>query len=273
MPRDPKRNHLAVRTEDHPLEYLTFAGDIPSGNYGAGTMRVWDAGTYELEKASEREVMVVLHGERVSGRHVLFRTDGRNWMIHRMDPPAEPERECVPDTLAPMLPRAVRALPAGEDWAFEVGWGGERAIALVQDGRIRVIDAAGVDITDRVAHLRPLGRQLGSTDAVLDGELVAIDGAPVTYMIADVPWLDGRSLAHAPYRERRASLESLALDGASWQVPPIAVGDADPILAFCRARGLAAVRARRLDGTYRPGVRSADWVEQRIVRRRRGGSG
>ena len=274
VPRDPKKNHLAVRTEDHPLEYLTFAGDIPAGNYGAGTMKVWDTGTYELEKSSEREVMVVLHGARVSGRHVLFRTGGRNWMIHRMDPPAESARERVPAAFAPMVARAVRALPAGDDWAFEVGWGGERVMAFVEDGRVRLVNGAGEDAIAHYAALRALGLQLGSTDAVLDGELVVVDGAAApTFMIVDVPWLDGRSLVDEPFGERRSKLEALALGGPAWQVPPISIGDADPIVAFCQARGVPTVRARRVAGIYRPGVRSADWVEQRIVRRRSAAGG
>src|SRR5262249_13774217 len=57
IPEDPKRNHLAVHTEDHPLEYLTFRGEIPKGEYGGGSMVVWDTGTYETEKWSDREVM------------------------------------------------------------------------------------------------------------------------------------------------------------------------------------------------------------------------
>src|SRR5215210_2427669 len=84
IPPDPARNHLAVRTEDHPLEYLDFHGEIPAGQYGAGTMRIWDRGTYETHKWREDEVMVTFHGERVRGRHVLFRTGGKNWMLHRM---------------------------------------------------------------------------------------------------------------------------------------------------------------------------------------------
>src|SRR3954468_9485039 len=74
IPPDPKRNHLAVRTEDHPLEYLEFHGQIPEGQYGAGSMRIFDRGTYELEKWRDSEVIVVFHGERVRGRYVLFRT-------------------------------------------------------------------------------------------------------------------------------------------------------------------------------------------------------
>ena len=63
VPADPKKNHLAVHVEDHPLEYIDFHGDIPAGNYGAGKVLIWDSGTYDTEKFSDREVMVVLHGK------------------------------------------------------------------------------------------------------------------------------------------------------------------------------------------------------------------
>src|ERR671939_2170165 len=105
IPPDPSKNNLAVRTEDHPMEYLDFHGEIPEGEYGAGTMAIWDRGTYELHKWRDKEVMVTFHGERVRGRYVLFRTDGDNWMIHRMDPPEDPDREPLPEHIAPMLAR------------------------------------------------------------------------------------------------------------------------------------------------------------------------
>src|SRR5690606_9778423 len=63
-PTDPKRNHLAVRTEDHPLEYGTFEGEIPKGEYGAGHVQIWDSGVYELEKWRDDEVIVTLEGRR-----------------------------------------------------------------------------------------------------------------------------------------------------------------------------------------------------------------
>src|SRR5436190_8026734 len=90
IPDDPKRNRLAVRTEDHPLEYLEFHGEIPKGNYGAGTMTIWDRGTYEVLKWEERKVEVALHGERAEGRFALFPIgpDPKDWMIHRMGAPA-----------------------------------------------------------------------------------------------------------------------------------------------------------------------------------------
>src|SRR4051794_4987159 len=121
IPVDPKRNGLAVQTEDHPLEYLDFHGEIPAGNYGAGTMKIFDRGTYELHKWRDKEVMVTFHGERVRGKYVLFRTGGKNWMIPRMAPPEDPAREPLPEGIEPMLARS-GPLPPDEGWAFEIKW-------------------------------------------------------------------------------------------------------------------------------------------------------
>src|SRR4051812_31804939 len=74
IPMTPEENRKAVHTEDHPLEYLDFHGEIPKGNYGAGTMTIWDRGTYVAEKIREREVIAVFHGEHVQGRYALFQT-------------------------------------------------------------------------------------------------------------------------------------------------------------------------------------------------------
>ena len=93
LPETTSVNHLAVHTEDHPLEYATFEGSIPKGEYGGGKVIVWDSGTYETEKfrdnppdgpAKGGEVIVTLHGSKVSGRYALIQTDGKNWLAHRM---------------------------------------------------------------------------------------------------------------------------------------------------------------------------------------------
>src|SRR3954464_7641839 len=145
IPPDPKRNNLAVRTEDHPLEYLEFHGEIPAGNYGAGTMTIWDRGVYELHKWRDGEVMVTLYGERVQGRYVLFRTRGDDWMIHRMDPPQDPAREPMPraggpmpEAVVPMLARTGELPRDGDAWAYEIKWDGVRAIGFVDGGRLRL---------------------------------------------------------------------------------------------------------------------------------------
>jgi bifunctional non-homologous end joining protein LigD len=91
VPTDAKQNHLAVQTEDHPLEYGTFEGTIPAGEYGGGEVTIWDAGTYELEKWREGdEVIAVLHGEKHgTHKYALIHTGGEgkaanNWLIHLM---------------------------------------------------------------------------------------------------------------------------------------------------------------------------------------------
>jgi bifunctional non-homologous end joining protein LigD len=95
-PTDPSRNHLAVQTEDHPIEYGSFEGTIPRGEYGGGEVTIWDAGTYELHKWRDgKEVIVTLHG-RVDGglggprTFALIHTGGsagqpdRSWLMHLM---------------------------------------------------------------------------------------------------------------------------------------------------------------------------------------------
>lgn len=90
LPEDPATNRLAIRTEDHPLEYASFEGEIPPGQYGAGTVRIWDRGTYETQKWTDEEIKVVIHGSRVSGRYVLIHIRNDQWLVHRMGPPLRP---------------------------------------------------------------------------------------------------------------------------------------------------------------------------------------
>lgn len=293
LPADPRKNHLAVHTEDHPLSYIDFGGTIPEGNYGAGRVYVWDRGTYECHKFRDDEVLVTLQGERARGKYVLFKTRGNNWMIHRMDPP-ESAYESMPENVAPML-AVSGALPRDEKhYGFEVKWDGVRAIAYVEGGRIRLISRNGLDVTRRYPELRALGEALGARPAVLDGEIVALDArgrpsfqrlqtrmhaegdaaihrrareTPVFYMIFDVLYLDGRALIVLPYRERRARLDALALAGNAWQTPTYHAGAGRALLEASREQGLEGVIAKRLDAPYEPGRRSGAWIKVKNARR------
>ena len=156
VPAHPDENRLAVRTEDHPLEYLEFEGEIPKGEYGAGTMRVWDTGTFEAEKFRDDEVIATFHGERVRGRYALFRTRGNDWLIHRMDPPEDPAYEPLPERLKPMLAR-LGTLPRDEDaYGFEVKWDGIRALAYFDHGHLSLQGRNFTDFTARYPELREL---------------------------------------------------------------------------------------------------------------------
>jgi DNA ligase D-like protein (predicted 3'-phosphoesterase) len=81
LPEDPGVRRLGVQVEDHPLSYIDFAGTIPEGQYGAGTVEIWDNGTYALEKRTGKEIEIILKGNKLSGGYVLVHTQGKNWIV------------------------------------------------------------------------------------------------------------------------------------------------------------------------------------------------
>ncbi|MFC7241079.1 non-homologous end-joining DNA ligase [Catellatospora aurea] len=294
LPLDPKDNRLAVHTEDHPLEYADFAGHIPEGEYGGGEVAIWDRGTYDLEKWSDREVKVVLHGHRVQGRYVLIRTRGTQWLMHRMDPPPA-DRTAPPDLVRPMMATLGELPSKAQDgrYGYELKWDGVRAVVYVEGGRVRAMSRNDLDVTAAYPELRAFGEALGSTTAVFDGELVAFDSSgrisfgalqprmhvqdaarvrrlaartPVTYVLFDLLHLDGRDTTKLPYRQRRELLEGLGLSGAHWDTPPYTEGGGRRLLETSREQGLEGVVAKLLDSAYEPGRRSRAWIKVKNLR-------
>lgn len=294
VPQDQSENRLAVKTEDHPLEYMEFEGEIPAGEYGAGTVKIWDRGTYECEKWEEGKVIASFAGERLAGRYALFRTGGeREWMIRRMDAPAE-ARDPFPEGVVPMLAR-LDELPAKDaGWAAEIKWDGVRAIAYCRPGRLTLQTRNLLEVTRQYPEVRRLSRQLGAREAVLDGELVAFDAEgrpsfsrlqqrihqtsetvvrsrmkqyPVTYVVFDLLYLDGEDLMGEPYRRRRELLDGLELAGPSWQVPAYSTGHVEQLLAASGEQGLEGLVLKRLDSAYSPGKRTGEWLKVKNVGR------
>jgi len=208
-------------------------------------------------------------------------------MIHRMSPPQDPTSTPMPRDLKPMYAVGAKGVPTDDDhWSFEMKWDGMRTLVAVEGGRVRLTSRLGNDATTRFPELRPLGDALAGTDAVLDGEVVALDEhgvpsfealqprmqvgsastarklaaeRPVVLMLFDVLWLDGHSTIELPYRERRALLERMALTGPTWQTPPVSTGNGAAVLETATGLGLEGVVAKRLDSTYQPGRRSDAW--------------
>jgi bifunctional non-homologous end joining protein LigD len=292
IPVHPDENRLAVHTEDHPLEYLEFEGEIPKGEYGAGTMSVWDAGTYSAEKFRADEVIAVFDGDHVRGRYALFRTRGNDWMIHRMDPPEDPAYEPMPERIPPMLARSGK-LPRDEDrYGFEVKWDGIRTIAFCDHGHLYLQGRNFTDFTPRYPELRELPRTLGARRLVLDGEVVALDeegrpsferlqsrmhlasesavrrrmaDLPVTFVIFDLLYLDGHSTLALSYEDRRNLLERLELEGPSWRTPGYHRGEGRALLDATGRLGVEGVVAKRLDCPYEPGRRASGWIKVKNV--------
>ncbi len=315
-PTSPGENHLAVQTEDHPLDYGSFSGTIPKGEYGAGEVYIWDSGTYEAEKwRPGKEVICTLHGRDDGGlaqggsavrRFALIHTGGatdsaeKNWLIHLMkeqpgqpSPPAFTPRpaEELP-VLKPMLATtgSPGLLRAEKDWAFEMKWDGIRAVATVTTEGTRLLSRNGNDLTKAYPELADLGSYVNGEQAVLDGEIVAINKAgrpdfgllqgrmnltkksdidaarkrtPVHFLLFDLLHLDGNSLLDLSYSQRREVLEQAvdAPDDGHIQVPPALDATLDEAIAASKELGLEGIMAKRVTSSYSPGRRSESWVK------------
>jgi len=189
-----------------------------------------------------------------------------------------------------MQPTAVRELPADQaSWAFEPKWDGYRALGHVVGGGLALRSRNGVDMAGWFPELGGLAGAVGGRGAVLDGEVVAFDdrgrpsfealqqrmagragrrrGAPVTYLVFDLLWLDGRLLTGLPYTERRRLLEDLAVAGDAWQTVGSFPGAGTALLAATAEQGLEGVVAKRLASTYQPGRRTRHWLKVKHYQR------
>lgn len=284
LPDTPSVNHLAVHTEDHPLEYLTFEATIPKGEYGAGKMIVWDTGTYETEKFNDNapdgpekggEVIITLHGKKIDGRYALIQTDGKNWLAHRMKEQQRPQA----GDLAPMLATegSVANLKSSQ-WSFEGKWDGYRVLVDANHGKLNLRSRRGRDVTDEYPQFKALAADLADHHVILDGEAVALDdkGVPsfsemqnrarstrVEYWAFDILHLDGRSLLRAKYSDRRRLLEALAEAGGII-VPDVLPGDGPEAMEHARKHRWEGVIAKKRDSTYQPGRRSSSWIKDKI---------
>jgi bifunctional non-homologous end joining protein LigD len=279
IPLEAGEQHLAVHVEDHPLEYATFEGEIPKGEYGAGTVEIWDQGTYELvEEKRNGGLTVRLHGRKLDGTWSLIPAklsgDPKNWLIlrKREDGAGGRHRE-----YAPMMSTLASEVPKGEGWLFEVKWDGYRALAYVRGGETRLVSRNRNDLTERFAGVaRAISQAVKSPDCVLDGEVCALDeegratfsamqqGKPGTtylYVVFDLLELDGEPLIELPLVERRRRLEKL-IDRRNRTVQISEVfEDGEALLEAAKQQRFEGIVAKRADSRYQPGRRTRDWLK------------
>lgn len=301
IPASTTTNHLAVMTEPHPIEYLTFSGTIPRGQYGAGEMSILDTGTVELEKWRDDEVIFRAHG-RVGGpmdgaRFALVRTSGEgeksSWLLHRMKDAA-----ATAPALSPMLATAARPTEAaaaitrwGESAWVEIKWDGIRCLCTWDGSRVSLRSRSGNDLTAAYPELTEI--DFGPVPCVVDGEIIALDdegrasfsrlqsrmnltaageiarqrrATPVRLVAFDLLAVDGRAATSLPLRERHALLTRLCADLRG----PLDVGpvfdDLDATLETARAQGLEGVVVKNPASAYQPGVRSDHWLKVKLTR-------
>jgi bifunctional non-homologous end joining protein LigD len=270
--------HLAVHVEDHPLEYASFEGTIPAGQYGAGTVEVWDRGWYELlEEKKNGGLTVRLHGERLDGVWTLVpaKLDGdpKNWLLLRKD-----ETAAERTRYRPMLAVSAETLPQGKGWVYEPKWDGFRAIVTVSSGEITFTSRNGNDLTQRFhdcARRARLG--IRTADAVLDGEICALDdrgrsrfsllqegAGTLVLVVFDLLELDSQPLVDLPLSERRARLEEVVDPSVGSVILSPQFTDGEALLEAAREQELEGVVAKRADSRYQPGRRTPEWRKVKV---------
>jgi bifunctional non-homologous end joining protein LigD len=317
-----KDRRLAVRTEDHPLEYGGFEGTIPKGNYGGGTVMLWDTGTWEpvgdpREGLKKGKLVFLLYGKRLVGRWGLIRMKphekerNENWLlIKEVDEYANtnpdlleekitsvvsergldeiaaadvPKRRAqkLPAFVPPMLATLVEDPPGGADWLFEIKFDGYRAQIAANGDDVRIYTRSGLDWSDKFPQIVQAARALNCDGALLDGEIVVLDGEGRSDFGAlvgalesgkgqmhcfgfDLLALGGASLTAQPLTARKAALKTLLKNAAksriqySEEFSASAKNAGAKMLQTACARGLEGIIAKRRDLPYRGG-RHGGW--------------
>ncbi len=205
---DPAHKRFAIATEDHPLNYLGFEGVIPDGEYGAGTLRLWDAGTWvpidaDIAAAFEAgELKFRLAGVRLTGGFMLKRLPkgDREWLLIKERDKAvvknfEPEvpkpkrfakpkpagtAAKLPKKISPMLPSPVDSPPEIEGWLHEIKFDGYRTLVRKEGDNVRFFTRQGLDWTERYQALIPNIAELDCETAIIDGEVAVQDARGAT---------------------------------------------------------------------------------------------
>jgi bifunctional non-homologous end joining protein LigD len=284
VPLEPGQQHLAVHVEDHPLEYATFEGEIPKGQYGAGSVEIWDEGTYELlDEKRNGGLTVRLHGKRLQGTWALVPAklsgDPKNWLLLRKRDETLQQSVAKGDraAYAPMLATLSEEVPSGPGWLYEVKWDGYRAIARIAGGDGTLTSRRGNDLTARFASVaKALEGAVRTPDCVLDGEVCALDergrssfsamqqgkpDTPIVYYVFDVLEVDGEPLLDLPLEARRERLEAL-LDRRSKSVRlSETFENGQALYGAATKEGLEGIVAKRVESRYVPGKRTRDWLK------------
>jgi len=346
VPKGPSQSRadkrLAVQTEDHPLDYGNFEGKIPEGNYGAGTVMVWDRGTFHLEgdldaqkQLEKGEIKFSLNGEKLRGSFALVKlkhsekgnewllikhkdaTEDSNWNIDEHDgsvltgrtmeeikeelPPkrvpvpiqaSELEGACkatMPARVEPMLATLTQQPFSDPNWLFEIKWDGVRALARIENGALKLQSRTGVDITKRYPELSSLPGSFAARQAILDGEIVALDASgrsdferlqermhvrapgeslvsstPVVYFAFDLLYCDQYDLRQAPLLQRKQLLQRLLYTFERFRYSDHQLEHGKELLELAREQGLEGVLAKRINSVY-VSDRSPNWLKLKIT--------
>ncbi len=287
LPPRPGIMRLAVKVEDHPLEYVNFEGAIPKMEYGGGMMWVFARGRYEITKQKKNGFYFRLQSRELNAEYRIHHTKESQWLLERVD---TPQVDWLENPIPPMLARTANKPPDSEDYCFEVKWDGIRAMASLDEGTIRIRGRNGHDITEQFPELVVPETAFRAGCGLFDGEIVCLDsegkpdfenvihrmqqkGAntiersrarnPAVFYAFDCLYLDGRPLVNEPLIRRREWLEDAVRKGGAYRVSG-EVEEGPLFFEAAKNMGLEGIMAKLRNSTYLPGKRSDSWLKIKV---------
>lgn len=287
LPPYPGVKRLAVQTEDHPLEYLTFDGAIPKGQYGAGDMWIYALGKYQITKDKKDGFYFRLNSKEVNGEYRIHKMKEKEWLLERVD---QPQVDFLHQDIEPMLADQDAVVPKGEGYLYEIKWDGIRALITLEDGHIKIKTRNQRDVTAQFPELQIGEKAFRATNALFDAEIVCLDPAgkpifkrvinrlmstgetniqkltksnPAFCYIFDCLYLDGRALVNEPLIRRKEWLADTIRPETPYRVSEH-VDDGPSLLEAAREHNLEGIMAKRADSKYMPGRRTDLWLKVKI---------
>jgi len=287
LPPYPGVKRLAVQTEDHPMQYLTFDGVIPKGQYGAGEMWIYAIGKYHITKEKKDGFYFRLSSKEISGEYRIYRIKPKEWLFERVD---SPQVNYLHDEIEPMLSGAASKPPEGDEYVHEMKWDGIRALISLEDGQLKIRSRNQNDITQKFPELLQGDKAFRATCGLFDAEIVCLDqtgkpsfkkvihrlmssgdntiqklskSSPVYCYIFDCLYLDGRSLVNEPLLKRKEWLQDAIKPDTPFRISEM-VEDGAALFEAAKQHEVEGIMSKRKDGKYLPGKRSDLWLKIKV---------
>jgi DNA ligase D-like protein (predicted ligase)/DNA ligase D-like protein (predicted 3'-phosphoesterase) len=287
LPPHPGVKRLAVQTEDHPMQYLTFDGAIPKGQYGAGEMWIYALGKYQITKDKKDGFYFRLSSKEVTGEYRIHNMKGKEWLLERVD---EPQINYLKQDIEPMLADSVDVPPKGDKYIYEVKWDGIRALISLEDGQVKIKTRNQHDVTKQFPELLIPEKAFRANTALFDAEIVCLDktGRPsfknvisrlmasgetniqklsktsqVNCYVFDCLYLDGRPLINETLLRRKEWLKDAIKHDTPYRVSEY-IDDGDSLFEAAREHSLEGIMAKIADSKYYPGRRNDCWVKVKV---------
>jgi len=287
LPPYPGIKRLAVQTEDHPMEYLTFDGKIPKGQYGAGEMWIYALGKFQITKEKKDGFYFKLNSKEITGEYRIHKMKDKEWLLERVD---EPQVNYLTHEIQPMLSENATAPPKGDDFIYEVKWDGIRALITLEDEQIKIKSRNQNDVTLQFPELLIGSKAFRATNGLFDAEIVCLDtdgkpifkrvinrlmstgettiqklsrSNPAYCYIFDCLYLDGRSLINEPLVKRKEWLKDAIRPDTPYRLSEH-VEDGESLFEAAKLHVLEGIIAKRRNSKYLPGRRSDLWIKVKV---------